>query len=164
MALLLRVFKPIPMLILVPIVVSTCFVVAFPALAPAKTHNITIPVPDGSTLYGDTVLCTPGSPRDILIFYVANYFAHALTVKSYPGESGHVKYLLALFYPVFGLLRGLNAIARHGRFRKGVLAQAAQSGALCMVVRNGEWEPDDGVQLTNVRLKWRGSPLAFLSV
>ncbi|KAJ6578381.1 hypothetical protein B0H19DRAFT_843790, partial [Mycena capillaripes] len=112
--------------------------------------NITISVPDGTTTHGDPhILCTPASALDILVFFSANYFAHAITVKGYPGESGTAKYLsylAALLFPVSGLVRGLTAIARRGRFVKGPLERAVRSGALCMVVRNEQWEPEHGQQ------------------
>jgi hypothetical protein len=151
---LLRSVKPV--LIFITVLICAYLVLALPG--PATLHNITIPVPDGTTLHGDNTLCTTASALDVIIFYLANYFAHAVTVKSYPGESGLAKqlsYIAAFFFPASGVVRGVNALARHGRFAKGALAQAAQSGALCMVVRNDEWEPENGLQLTNIRLRWR---------
>ncbi|KAJ7854023.1 hypothetical protein B0H13DRAFT_2358674 [Mycena leptocephala] len=159
-----RAFKLITVLIVVAMCV--CLVVALPS--PSETHNITIPVPDGSIIYGDSTLCTPASPVDIIIFYIANYFAHVATIRSYPGESGiasYLRYLLALFFPASGLVRGLNALLRRGRFANGALYQAAHSGALCMVVRNNDWKPEDGFETTNIRLKlgsgFLGRVLAF---
>ncbi|KAJ6578363.1 hypothetical protein B0H19DRAFT_578358 [Mycena capillaripes] len=124
-----------------------------------RSPNITISVPDGTTTHGDPhILCIPASALDILVFFAANYFAHAITVKGYPGESGTAKYLsylAALFFPASGLVRGLTAIARRGRFVKGPLERAVRSGALCMVVRNEQWEPDHGQQMTDIRVKSR---------
>ncbi|KAJ7880110.1 hypothetical protein B0H13DRAFT_1891987 [Mycena leptocephala] len=74
----------------------------------------------------------------------------------YPGESTADKSLnclLALLFPASGLLRGLNAIARRATFTSSALAQVARSGALCMVVRNNQWEPDSGFKSTHIRLK-----------
>lgn len=51
-------------------------------------HNITITAPLGTTQHGDDHLfCVPTRPWDIIIFFLANYAAHAFTVRSYPGES-----------------------------------------------------------------------------
>ncbi|KAF7357589.1 Nacht domain protein [Mycena sanguinolenta] len=158
---LFRTFKPIP--ILTALILGVCLVIALPGPA---VHNITVSVPDGTTIQGN-LFCKPATPFDILVFYLANYFTHAVTVKSYPGERGIAKYLSyasALFLPVSGLMRGLSAIVRHGRFTYGTLTQAARSGALCMVVRNEEWEPEDEFQATHIRLKWRCKVTGFLSV
>ncbi|KAJ7140860.1 hypothetical protein C8R44DRAFT_574648, partial [Mycena epipterygia] len=110
--------------------------------------NVTIEVPDGTTSHGDPhMLCTPATSLDILIFFFSNYIVHAVTVKTYPGESRTGRYiacLAALFFPTLGLVRGLNAWARHAVFAEGALEQAARSGALCMVVRDDDWEPEDG--------------------
>ncbi|KAF7357534.1 Pogo transposable element protein [Mycena sanguinolenta] len=157
---LLRTLKPIP--ILTALIVGVCLVLALPA----SVHNITVSVPDGTTIQGDS-FCKPATPFDILVFYLANYFAHAVTIKSDPGEKGIAKYLsyaAALFFPVSGLMRGLSTIVRRGRFTHGALTQAARSGALCMVVRNEEWEPEDGFQATHIRLKRRVKVTGFLSV
>ncbi|KAJ7692731.1 hypothetical protein B0H17DRAFT_877369, partial [Mycena rosella] len=110
--------------------------------------NITIEVPDGTTSHGELhMLCTPASALDILVFFFTNYVAHAVTVKPYPGESDmgmYLSILAAVIFPTWGLVRGLNAFARHAIFTKGSLARAARSGALRMVVRNAEWAPEDG--------------------
>ncbi|KAJ7699087.1 hypothetical protein B0H14DRAFT_3174145 [Mycena olivaceomarginata] len=101
------------------------------------------------------MLCTPASRLDILIFFLANYIAHAVTVKPYPGESStgrHINFLTALLFPTLGLVRGLNAWARHAIFTKGSLERAARSGALCVVVRNEQWEPEDGFRMHDIRL------------
>ncbi|KAJ7128528.1 hypothetical protein C8R44DRAFT_979201 [Mycena epipterygia] len=120
------------------------------------SHNVTIEVPDGTTSHGDPhMLCTPASSLDILIFFLTNYIAHAVTVKPYPGESStgrNLSFLTALLFPTLGLVRGLNAWARHSVFTKGTLERAARSGALCMVVRNDSWEPEDGAQMGEIRV------------
>lgn len=129
------------------------------ASSPAAIQNITISVPDGTTTHGDPhALCTPASSFYFIVFYLTNYFAHAVTVKSYPGESGSAKYLsyiAALLLPASGLVRGLAAIGRRGRFGNGPLQRAARSGALCMVVRNADWEPEHGQKMDELRVKLR---------
>ncbi|KAJ7160446.1 hypothetical protein C8R46DRAFT_369650 [Mycena filopes] len=115
-----------------------------PLAASAPFHNVTISVPDTTITHGDRTLCTPMPIQDILSFFLANYIAHAVTVKSYPGESRRAtlqSFLAALVMPASGLVRGLDAIARHAIFTKGKLDRAAQAGALCMVVRNKDWRP-----------------------
>jgi hypothetical protein len=82
----------------------------------APTMNITITVPSGTTNHGDpNLLCTPTKWTDIILFYTVNYIAHAVTVKSIPGEQKYDSAFLilsALLYPYSGLLRGLEAIFR----------------------------------------------------
>lgn len=147
------------------ILLSLAFLLPLVAAPPSSTsQNITIEVPAGTTSHGDPhVLCTPASALDILVFFLTNYVAHAVTVKSYPGESTvgrNLSFLTALIFPTSGLVRGLNAVARHSIFAKGSLQRAARSGALCMVVRNEKWQPEDGYRMANVRAivsKWSSS-------
>jgi hypothetical protein len=83
----------------------------------APTINITITVPAGTTSHGDpNLLCTPAKWTDILLFYAVNYLAHAVTIKSAPGEQMQEtaeNIMSALIYPYSGLLRGIEAISRH---------------------------------------------------
>src|ERR1700723_3713329 len=77
-------------------------------------QNITIAVPEGSTDHGNKdILCTPAEWEDILVFFLVNYVAHALTVVVLPGE-GPVSHLTnaltSLLFPAFGAYRGLRAI------------------------------------------------------
>ncbi|KAF8184538.1 hypothetical protein K438DRAFT_2020309 [Mycena galopus ATCC 62051] len=128
---------------------------------PAVLRDSVVSVPDGTTNHGDAhTLCTSATAFDILVFFFTNYFAHAVTVKSYAGESGaakHLSYLAALFFPASGLVRGLHAFARRAILAKGPLERAVRSGALCMVVRNEEWEPEDGLQVEEMRLRLRST-------
>ncbi|KAJ6509715.1 hypothetical protein DFH09DRAFT_999758, partial [Mycena vulgaris] len=124
-------------------------------------HNITITAPLGTTQHGDDHLfCVPTRPWDIIIFFLANYAAHAFTVRSYPGESlldftwGTVA---ALFLPTSGMIRGFTAIMRSGFVVKRAffgepLEIAARSGALCMVVRTKGWKPLPDTKLFQVAL------------
>jgi hypothetical protein len=103
---------------------------------------------------------------DVLIFFLANYFAHAATVKALPGESTKdlaFAVFLAITFPFSGVSRGLEAIVRHASFccddlkkaaRTGALCiivrsfycddlkKAARAGALCIIVRSADWKPD----------------------
>jgi hypothetical protein len=117
--------------------------------------NLTIQVPPGATQHNNPhTLCIRGPPwKDVLsviTFFATNYIAHAATVKSTPGEGAVVtvcNIFLALCFPMFGLLRALNAIARGARFGGSELKNACRAGALCMVVRSPDWRPDPGQQL-----------------
>lgn len=55
--------------------------------------------------------------------------------------------MLALFFPVSGLMRAVNAIVRFGRWGSSDLEKACRAGALCMVVRANGWLPSDGQTL-----------------
>jgi hypothetical protein len=110
--------------------------------------NITISAPAGTSDHGDpNILCTPIKWLDILIFFLANYTAHAATVKTLPGEKPIdicFAIFLAITFPFSGVARGLDAIARRTLLyrRHSDLKTAARAGALCIVIRDENWRPD----------------------
>ncbi|KAH8648352.1 hypothetical protein BGZ60DRAFT_437678 [Tricladium varicosporioides] len=115
--------------------------------------NSTTSLPNGTFNYGDpNLVCTPTKWTDILLFFAANYVAHAATVKSLPGEKARdiiLASLLALFYPYSGVMRGIEATVRHSILGRGNdLQKTARAGALCVVVRSREWKPDDNQHLS----------------
>ncbi|KAJ7442121.1 hypothetical protein FB451DRAFT_1190675 [Mycena latifolia] len=132
-------------------------------------QNITIIAPVGTTQHGDDhLLCVPTRPWDILVFILANYLAHAVTVQSYPGESSFDLAwgtVAAVLSPTSGMIRGITAIMRRGWFsgsdpRKAhldgtPLQTALCCGALCMVVRTKDWKPLPGVQLSQLAVTSR---------
>jgi hypothetical protein len=125
-------------------------------MAPAT--NITITVPEGTSNHGDpNLLCTPTKWYDILIFYGVNYFAHAITMKTVPGELTNdilLDIVSALMYPYSGVLRGLEAIYRHAAlFSTDDLHQATRAGALCIVVRTFKWAPATPLQLKGLTVR-----------
>ncbi|PMD20020.1 hypothetical protein NA56DRAFT_602459, partial [Hyaloscypha hepaticicola] len=119
-------------------------------------QNITIPLPDGSSDHGvPGLLCTPTKWSDIMIFYLANYAAHAATTRSLPGEKNWrtmMAVLAALFFPAAGAFRGILGITSLAVFGKSDLEKAAKAGALCMIVRGPDWEPRNGDTLENTLL------------
>jgi hypothetical protein len=120
--------------------------------------DLTIQVPLSATQHNNShTLCIRGPPwKDaltVVTFFATNFVAHAATVKSSPGEgtiTTAFMTLLALCFPMFGLLRALNAIARRARFGGSELKNACRAGALCMVVRGPDWRPDPGTELEAV--------------
>ena len=89
-------------------------------------------------------------------FLLANYVAHAATVKSLPGEptlSVLGSLVFALFFPVSGIVRGVNAVYQRAIFAKTPLEAAAKASALCMVVRTPAWKPEHGnvVEIVDIR-------------
>lgn len=84
---------------------------------------------------GQTI-CRPTDWVDIAKFFLLNYGLHALTVNTDPGDSAFVIFsrtLLAVFLPMTGALRALDAIFQYARGEKDPLTVALGSGALCMV-------------------------------
>lgn len=120
--------------------------------------NITVQVPNSTTQHGNKhILCLPitkeywPSVAAVIIFFATNYLAHAATVKSSPGDDTLLQAcnaILALFFPMSGLLRALNAIARLPILARRDLERACKAGALCMVVRAPHWRPKLGQKLS----------------
>ncbi|QSZ32910.1 hypothetical protein DSL72_002491 [Monilinia vaccinii-corymbosi] len=119
--------------------------------------NITIQVPNSTTQHGNEhILCLPitkeywPSIAAVMIFFATNYLAHAATVESSPGDDALLhacNAILALLFPMSGLLRALNAIVRMPSLAKNELEKACRAGALCMVVRAPHWRPRLGQKL-----------------
>ena len=88
-------------------------------------------------------------------FLLANFVAHAATVKTQPGEPV-ISVLFALVYafcfPGFGTARGLDAIFRHAITGSSALQKAKKAGALCQVVRTPDWKPQSGDIVRGVRI------------
>ena len=134
---------------------SNLFAVAFLCAAvgglPIADQNInmTISVPTGTSDHGDpNLLCTPIKWLDILIFFLGNYIAHAATVKALPGEKAidvTFAVFLAISFPFSGVARGLEAIVRCAvlYYPANDLRTAVRAGALCIVIRDENWKPDD---------------------
>ncbi|KUJ21861.1 uncharacterized protein LY89DRAFT_778229 [Mollisia scopiformis] len=103
--------------------------------------NFTLVVPNGTTNHGNPhLLCTPPKWYDVALFYFANYFAHAATVVSYPGQ-GTLETALAvvkaLLLPGTGVFPAAETTLRHPALIRGdALAQANRARALCMVVKS----------------------------
>ncbi|KAJ9490043.1 hypothetical protein VN97_g3244 [Penicillium thymicola] len=76
--------------------------------------------------------------QTMVIFYLTNYFAHAATIISSPGQGTRemiATIFIALLLPGSGVLRALNTIYRHSIFAGDPIQQAIRAGALCMVVK-----------------------------
>lgn len=133
-------------------IATAALVSAHPA---QQTQNVTLQLPVGSVSYPDThTICTPAAPTDIILFFLTNFVAHAVTVRSLPGEgpaSTAVKACVALLCPSFGFVRAIDALLRAGRFGRSPLERAARSGALCMLVRDqATWRPRPGDRIRDV--------------
>jgi hypothetical protein len=115
-----------------------------------ETQNITLTVPFGTTILNHSdphLICRPSRWTDIAAFYLGNYIAHVATVRSTPGEllpSLVWTLYSVLIAPTVGVARGIDAIRSFTVYHilKGDhLRAAARAGALCMVVRDMDWEP-----------------------
>jgi hypothetical protein len=109
--------------------------------------------PSGWTDHGaQGLLCSPADWTTIAGFFISNYVAHAITIKSVPGQPYHA-YLSAMFmafcYPAFGISRAVQTLTysvslpskAKGDPLKRALDQALDHDALCMVVRSSKWKP-----------------------
>jgi hypothetical protein len=91
--------------------------------------NFTLVVPNRTTNHSNPYLiCTPPKWYNLALFYFANYFAHAATVVSYPGQGTletAFAVVTALLLPGSGVFRAAETILRHpGLIRNDALAQA----------------------------------------
>lgn len=158
----------------------------FLAVVLAASHpplqNITVTVPEGTSDHGDSrLLCKPTKAFDIVAFFVTNYFTHAFSVVPMPGEvflTSLLSMANALFYPVSGVHRGVEAMHRmsilpeywatlKGLFNRKEEKQrevqpngplnadleiALRAGALCEVIRTHGWKPKYGEETRNVKI------------
>ena len=99
-------------------------------------ENITLAVPAGTSNHGDPhLLCTPSKWTNIAAFFLANFFSHAATVKSLPGEPAMPAFfalLLSLIFPTSGVIRTTNCYtsARH-LWQNASRYRCKSRGSLC---------------------------------
>jgi len=105
--------------------------------------NFTISAPEGTTNHGNPkLICTPTQWYDIIVFFLANYAAHAATAVPLAGQgpvSASYAVFHALMFPSNAILRATEAIARRAATEtENPLKRAARAGALCMVMKKPE--------------------------
>lgn len=107
-------------------------------------RNVTVTVPDGFSNHSkDDLFCLPNTWSQILIFYAVNYGAYAATIRSRPGQIYYYTardIIFALLLPFSGVMRAIESFARCSWPIENDFVKAACAGALCVVVRNLEWE------------------------
>lgn len=107
-------------------------------------HNITVTVPDGFSNHGkDDLFCLPATWYQIAIFFAINYGSHAVTIRSRPGQTYYHAardIMFALLCPFSGVRRAIDSFGRSSWPSENHLVKAARAGALCIVVRNHEWQ------------------------
>ena len=102
----------------------------------------------------NTLICSPATWQTVVAFFIGNYGAHVLTVKSVPGDTllkSLLRILAAIVLPYSGVWRGCRAIAEGKRFGETDLHHAARVGALCMLVRTESWRPIPGEKIVGCR-------------
>lgn len=109
--------------------------------------------------HGDcNLLCHKASWVDILQFYAINYFAHAATILTSPGQSTFVtlvNILMALSFPGSGVSRGIDAILSGAKLiGKTDLQIAAKAGALCTVMKAPKTTSEGRGDLAFARARW----------
>ena len=113
--------------------------------------NITLP--EGASNHGNpNLLCLPPAWHDYIIFYLTNYFAHALSVLASPGQAAWEAFIVrlaALLFPGSGVATAARAILRGAILKRHPLRRAARTGALCMLIKTpGEHDDPEAVQVT----------------
>ena len=130
------------------------------SIAAPTLQNVTITVPSGSTNHGNShLLCIPQKHTAVATFFLANYLAHVATVKSIPGQPlipSTLDMILTLFFPGYGIIRGLSSIQARAVQGKTPLEIAQRAGALCEVVRTKYWHPKNGDKIHNVGVNREG--------
>ncbi|RYP81204.1 hypothetical protein DL769_002096 [Monosporascus sp. CRB-8-3] len=103
------------------------------------------------------LLCAPASWSDVLIFFLANYAAHAATVVTLPGESPFDTIrgmIIALVFPSSGVIKAIRVIATGAQTAPTTLRAAARAGALCIVIKESEIKHERGEPLDSNFLKF----------
>src|SRR5271156_3698010 len=109
-----------------------------------SSSALAIPIHRQLTARSD-VVCVPATWQDIIAFFALNYATHALTIKSFPGDTTETTIwmiVFALFVPFAGVWRACLAI-ENGTFKifaKDDFQDAARAGALCAVFRSRFWK------------------------
>ena len=72
---------------LVRVWIAAALVLATHTDAHPLLHNITISVPEGTSIRGKNLICAPTKWTDVVLFFVLNYLTHCVTVRINPGSS-----------------------------------------------------------------------------
>jgi len=108
----------------------------------------------------DQVICATADWQTVITFLLLNYATHALTVKSFPGDTMYdvaTWSLAALLTPYSGIIRGCVSIIRGKIWGDNELNNAVRAGALCAVVRSDSWRPYKNEIVTGCKISGIGS-------
>lgn len=90
----------------------------------------------------------PAPWNTIFSFFLTNYVARIATIKKTSGSQGkrgYINALMSLFVPFLGISVAANTIARGSRFfGSDDVDRALLAEALCVIVREGDWQPMHG--------------------
>jgi hypothetical protein len=140
------------------------FILLWSLCVKAADTTVTLQVPEGTNNHGDPhLLCTPTQWTDVLVFLLANYVTHIITITSRAGETTYsfvVRSIAAFLCPFFGVGEGVEAILAHAIFVKDPLQRAARAKALCMLVRGENWKPHiedtiDGIVFSSMNMIYK---------
>ena len=104
------------------------------------SHSLPVTGPPVNVPYAHTtekrsdVVCGAASWEDVVAFFLLNYFAHAATIRHFPGDSTSTQIwwtACALFVPFAGVWRACQSIANARPLEKDPLERAKYAGALC---------------------------------
>ena len=100
--------------------------------------------------------CTGTNWRDVLVFFVLNYLAHAVTVPSQPGgkwQENSSWVFLSLLLPFAGLGRAIALVVNHFVNDAEEVKRAMARGVVIVAARLPGWRPpQDREQLVYVKL------------
>ncbi|CCX32016.1 Similar to predicted protein [Chaetomium globosum CBS 148.51]; acc. no. XP_001223087 [Pyronema omphalodes CBS 100304] len=108
----------------------------------------------------DLKLCATDLGFPVLKFLIANYVAHAFTIRFKPGSGPFytlVFSLWALFFPYFGLILACRSLEHFAVFEDNPLETALKAGGLCTVARTHRWKPEKGDKLFCLRTSETGT-------
>ena len=94
-------------------------------------------------LHFTPITCLPADLKSVLIFFLANYIAHAATVPSVAEGCFTVSALwimASLFYPFAGLLRSIYLVHEH-TLAEDKIGGAIRQGAVMVAARSKDWVP-----------------------
>ena len=88
------------------------------------------------------VACVPADFKSVLIFFLANYIAHAATVPSAAGFSAISAFWIvgSVFLPFLGLNRS-TILLFHYALAKDQIGKAISQGAVVVAARSRDWVP-----------------------
>jgi len=87
------------------------------------------------------IVCRPTEWSDVVKFFLLNYGLHAFTAFSHPGSSTlHTvcNVISSILVPYSGMYRALDAIVTSMMIANNSLEDAANAGALCMMLEKPE--------------------------
>ncbi|KDQ55300.1 hypothetical protein JAAARDRAFT_333000 [Jaapia argillacea MUCL 33604] len=127
------------------VLISTVFIVSVAALPIARS-----------------VICSPATWHNIIVFFMINYAAHAATIPAAAGATWYDTMfwtVVCLLLPFAGLGKAMGLVLNYTWVGDSELEKAWARDALLVVARSNAWEPSDEPEEVYVKL-----PKGFLTV